>query len=461
MNTMTDTPNCHDAELEEVILGACLIERSAMPLIAGKVRPEMFYEEKHSEIFAALLSMHRDGKSIDIITVKNELAARGTLNAVGGPFHLASISSKVASSAHLEYHVLILRQLYTRREMRLGFQQLLAYSADESMDIDDLMVEAHQLLERLESECGTSDHLRSMDRLMEDTLTEVKARVDTGKEGVTGIPTGFTDLDNLTAGWQRGDLNILAARPSVGKTAFALHLARAAAMAGHHVVVYSLEMQGERLGDRWLLATTTDVDARHLKSGQLTPGELRQVHEASTELSRLPIHVDDHPVTSMDRVRSSARLLQSKGKCHMVILDYLQLCNMKSDQKNRNREQEVAQASRKAKLLAKELNIPVLLLSQLNRESDGRSDHRPELSDLRESGAIEQDADMVMLLYRPALYGKATDKKSTYPSDGLGIVIVAKHRNGETGEVYFHHNASMTKMEDYVPPMEWLMRNSK
>lgn len=458
---MTDTPNSHDAELEEVILGACLIERASMPLIADKVRPEMFYDEKHGEIFAALLSMYREGKSIDIITVKNELAARGKLDTVGGPCRLASISSKVASSAHLEYHVLILRQLYTRREMRLGFQQLLAYSADESMDIDDIMVEAHQLLERLESECGTNDHLRSMDRLMEDTVTEVEARAATGKEGVTGVPTGFTDLDALTAGWQRGDLNILAARPSVGKTAFALHLAQAAAMAGHHVVVYSLEMQGERLGDRWLLAATPDVDARHLKNGQLTPGELRQVHEASAELSRLPIHVDDHPVTSMDRVRSSARLLQSKGKCDMVILDYLQLCNMKSDQKNRNREQEVAQTSRKAKLLAKELNIPVLLLSQLNRESDGRSDHRPELNDLRESGAIEQDADMVMLLYRPALYGKATDKKSTYPSDGLGVVIIAKHRNGETGEVYFRHNASMTKMKDYVPPLEWLIRNSK
>lgn len=461
MNMMTDTPNSHDGELEEVILGACLIERASMPLIADKVRPEMFYDERHGEIFAALLSMHREGKSIDIITVKNELAVRGKLDFVGGPCRLASISSRVASSAHLEYHALILRQLYTRREMRLGFQRLLACSADESMDLDDIMVEAHRLLERLESECGAGDHLRSMDRLMEDTVAEVEVRAAAGKEGVTGIPTGFADLDALTAGWQRGDLNILAARPSVGKTAFALHLAQAAAMAGRHVVVYSLEMQGERLGDRWLLASTPDVDARHLRNGQLTPGELQQVHEASGVLSRLPIHVDDHPVTSMDRVRSSARLLQSKGKCDMVILDYLQLCNMKSDQKNRNREQEVAQASRKAKLLAKELNIPVLLLSQLNRESDGRSDHRPGLSDLRESGAIEQDADMVMLLYRPALYGRATDKKSTYPADGLGVVIIAKHRNGETGEVYFHHNASMTKMEDYVPPMEWLMRNSR
>ena len=232
-------------------------------------------------------------------------------------------------------------------------------------------------------------------------------------------------------------------------------------MAGRHVVVFSLEMQGERLGDRWLLAATEGVDPQHLRSGQLTPGEVRQVHEASAELSRLPILIDDHPMTSMDRVRSSARLLKSKNRCDMVIVDYLQLCDMRSDQKNRNREQEVAQASRKAKLLAKELDIPVLLLSQLNRASDGTIDHRPTLSNLRESGAIEQDADMVMLLCRPALYGKTVDKKSTYPTDGLGIVIIAKHRNGKTGEVYFHHNQSMTKLVDYIPPLEWLTRNAK
>ena len=429
MNMMTETTFSHDSDLEEAVIGACMIERAAMPLVVDKLRPEMFYEEKNLEIFAALQSMYRSAKSIDTITLKNELAARGKLDAVGGPYELLRISSKVSSSAHLEYHALILRQLHTRRIMRTGFQQLLAFSADESMDIDDILVEAHRLLEGLEDESGVADHLRSM--------------------------------DHVTAGWQRGDLNILAARPSVGKTAFALHLARAAAMAGRHVVVFSLEMQGERLGDRWLLAATEGVDPQHLRSGQLTPGEVRQVHEASAELSRLPILIDDHPMTSMDRVRSSARLLKSKNRCDMVIVDYLQLCDMRSDQKNRNREQEVAQASRKAKLLAKELDIPVLLLSQLNRASDGSIDHRPTLSNLRESGAIEQDADMVMLLCRPALYGKTVDKKSTYPTDGLGIVIIAKHRNGKTGEVYFHHNQSMTKLVDYIPPLEWLTRNAK
>ena len=334
-------------------------------------------------------------------------------------------------------------------------------AADETTDIDDTLADAHTLLDRLENECGTTEHLRSMLQLMDDTIKQIEARISSNKNGITGLPTGFSDLDRLTCGWQPGDEVVIAARPAVGKTSFALHLARAAASAGYHIAIFSLEMLGERLGDRWLLAATTNVNPDNVRSGQLTPSEQRQLHEAAAELSRLPIHIDDNPSVSMDYVRSSAKLLQSKGECDGVIIDYLQLCDMKSDRNNRNREQEVAQASRKAKLLAKELDIPVLLLSQLNRASDGSIDHRPTLSNLRESGAIEQDADMVMLLCRPALYGKTVDKKSTYPTDGLGIVIIAKHRNGKTGEVYFHHNQSMTKLVDYIPPLEWLTRNAK
>lgn len=462
---MAEILNPQDAELEEVILGACLIGREAMPMVADRLRPEMFYFDKNALIYAAMQVMYREGRQIDIITVKNELVARGKLDAAGGPYELTRISGRVASAVHLEYHVLILREKYLRREMILGFHKLLALAADETTDIGDTLVDAHNLLDRLEGECGTIEHLRDMDTLMDDTLQQVDARRASGSNGVTGISTGLADLDRLTSGWQRGDLNVIAARPAVGKTAFALHLARAAATAGHHVAVYSLEMQGERLGDRlgdrWLIAASPDVNARHLRSGQLTDDEVAQVRTAASELRVLPIHVDDHPVTSMDRVRSSARMLQSKGKCDLIILDYLQLCDMKSDQKNRNREQEVAQTTRKAKLMAKELNVPVLLLSQLNRGSDGRPFSRPILSDLRESGAIEQDADMVMLLYRPALAGIRTEPVSKYPSEHLGVVIVAKHRNGETGDVYFAHNPSMTKLGEYVPPTEWLMRNAK
>ena len=247
------------------------------------------------------------------------------------------ISSRVASSAHLEYHAEILKQKYIRREMILGCNKLLALACDESTDITDTLVDAHSLLDRLENEYGTTDHLRSMEQLMKDTVGQVETRVASNRDGVTGIPTGFTDLNRMTAGWQPGDEVIIAARPSVGKTAFALHLARTAATAGHQVLVYSLEMQGERLGDRWLLAACPEVNAEHLRTGQLNPTELRLVHETSAELAKLPIYIDDNASVSMDYIRSSAKLQQSKGQCALIIIDYLQLCDMKTEQHNRNR----------------------------------------------------------------------------------------------------------------------------
>lgn len=458
---MEEIWNPQDEEIEEAVVGACLIEREALPLIAGKIGPEVFYNEANRLIFSVMLSMSRAGKSIDILTVRSELEARGKLEAAGGAYNVTRLSGRVASGAHLEYHAAILKELYVRREAILGSHKQLATASDRSVDIADILVGMHNLVDHLEGTLNTTDHLRGMEQLMEDTLTQVEARVENNKCGVTGVPTGLADLDKMTAGWQPGDLIIIAARPSVGKTAFALHLARAAAGAGCHTVVFSLEMQGERLGDRWLLAATEDVEASHLRSGQLNTSELRQVREASVELAGLSIRVDDSPVVSMDHVRSVARMLQSKGECDLIILDYLQLCKMDAGHDNRNREQEVAQTTRKAKLMAKELNVPVLLLSQLNRMSEGRPDCRPQLSDLRESGAIEQDADMVMLLYRPALYNMKSESKSKYPSEGLGVAIVAKHRNGETGDIYFAHNPSLTKIGDYVPPMEWLMRNAR
>lgn len=393
---MAEILNPHDADLESVILGACLAESTAMVLVSGKLCPEMFYEAKYGEIFAALLAMHRAGKAIDIITVRAELAARGKLEFVGGAFELARLLGRVASSAHLEYHALILRGMYIRREMISGLHRLLAVAADETVDLGDALAGLHQLIEHLE-----------------------------------------------------------------GKTAFALHLALAAGRAGKQVLVNSLEMQGERLGDRWLCAQAASLDAGHLKSGQLSADEQQQALEAARQLSCLPVYVDDNPKASMDHIRSSALLQKSKGHCDLLIIDYLQLCDMKSEQKNRNREQEVAEASRKAKLIAKELDIPVILLCQLNRECEMRADKRPALSDLRESGAIEQDADVVMLLYRPALYGLTSERKSKFPSEGLGMVILAKHRNGETGDVYFGHNPTLTKIGEYEPTLEWMARNAR
>ena len=458
---MSEILNPHDDDLESVILGACLTETTAMVLVGDKLSPEMFYETKFGEIYAALLSMYHSGKAIDLVTVRAELASRGKLEAVGGAYELVRLAGRVASSAHLEYHALILRQMYIRREMIAGLHTLLASAADESVDLSDALADLHRLAGHLESGAVSNNCLRDMERLMQDTLEQMDKRVENNRNGITGIPTGLRELDRLTAGWQQGDLNIIAARPSVGKTAFALHLALAAGRAGKHVLVNSLEMQGERLGDRWLCAQAANVDAGHLKTGLLDAGERQQALEAARLLSALPVYVDDNPKMSMDHIRSSALLQKSKGRCDLLIIDYLQLCDMNTGQKNRNREQEVAQATRKAKLLAKELNVPVVLLCQLNRESEGRPGGRPELFHLRESGAIEQDADVVMLLYRPALARLTTDRESGYPTEGLGVVIVAKQRNGETGNAYFSHNPSLTKITDYTPPLEVLLKQAK
>ena len=439
-------------EIEEAIIGACLIEQGAIPLVADKLRPEMFYVLRHQVIYAAILAMYHAGIKIDILTVKEELSHRGKLEEAGGPF-----GSKVATSAHLEYHTQIVHEKYLRREMILGFNKLLACSLDETMDIDDSLVDAHNLLDRLEGEFGHNNHMRDMDELMTATMVEAEGRIANNKNGVTGL---LADLDRMTSGLQKGELVVVAARPGVGKTAFALHMARSAAMAGYAVAVYSLEMQGERLADRWLTAVS-EISARHWRSGTVSQQELVEARTTAADLKRLPIHVDDSTSVNMEHIRSSARLLQSQHACDAIIIDYLQLCDMTTGQNNRNREQEVAQATRKAKLLAKELNVPVVLLSQLNRESENRPAGRPELAHLRESGAIEQDADVVMLLYRPALARVTTDRESGYPTEGLGVVIIAKQRNGETGNVYFRHNPEMTKITEYVPPLEYMLKHAK
>lgn len=448
-------------ELEAAVIGALLTETQAMILIADKLSPEMFYDIRYQLLYAAICDMHQSGGCIDILTVKEEMSRRGQLDQVGGAYEITRLSGLVASSAHIEYHALIIQQKYLQRETIQGFSKLLASAADETMDIADTLADARQLLDRLEGELGYERRMQSMTQLMTNTLKEAEKRIECSKDGLTGIDTGLRELNKLTSGWQKGDLIIGAGRPGTGKTAIALHLARAAAQAGKHVVVFSLEMQGERLGDRLLVSAAPSLDATRWRSGQVDPNEWKQARQTASELSLLPILVDDTPNMTIDKLRAGARLLQSKGMCDFIIADYLQLMDMRTDQKNRNREQEVAQASRKAKLLAKELNVPVVLLSQLNREPDGRPYQRPELSHLRESGAIEQDADLVFLLYRPALARLTTEKESGYPSEGLGMMIVAKHRNGQTGNVYFGHNDSLTKIADYEPPYGWMHAHAK
>ena len=447
-------------DMEQAVLSACLIETTAMPLVSTKIRPEMFYEQRHQKVYDAMLHMSTHGTGIDILTVSEELRRRGELEQIGGPYFITQLSSHVANSTHLDYHLQVVHEKFIRRQLILGFNKLFALSADETMDLEDTLAEGHKLLENIEKEFGCNTNLRELKVLMADTMREAEGRINNNAAGITGVSTGLHDLDKLTAGWQKGDLNIIAARPSVGKTAFAMHLATAAAKAGRHTVVYSIEMAGERLGDR-LILSQANIDAEQWKSGQVDAWGLSEATKAASELGQLPMRIDDTGTAGMDYIRASARMLHSKGLCDVVFIDYLQLCEMKPDKQARNREQEVAMATHKAKLMARELNIPVILLSQLNRESENRPGRKPMLSDLRESGSIEQDADLVILLYRPAMAQLPTDKESGYPTDGLGIAIIAKHRNGQTGNVYFGHNKSMTRIADYTPPDAWISKNAE
>ena len=295
-------------EIEEAIIGACLIEQGAIPLVADKLRPEMFYVLRHQVIYAAILAMYHAGIKIDILTVKEELSHRGKLEEAGGPFGITQLSSKVATSAHIEYHAQIVHEKYLRREMILGFNKLLACSLDETMDIDDSLVDAHNLLDRLEGEFGHNNHMRDMDELMTATMVEAEGRIANNKNGVTGLPTGLADLDRMTSGLQKGELVVVAARPGVGKTAFALHMARSAAMAGYAVAVYSLEMQGERLADRWLTAVS-EISARHWRSGTVSQQELVEARTTAADLkpadTRRRQHIGQHGTYTFQRATAA------------------------------------------------------------------------------------------------------------------------------------------------------------
>ena len=441
--------NLEDSEIEEAIIGACLIEQDALPLVAEKLKPEMFYVEKHRIIFETLMEMFNDGKKIDILTVKDALFKKGKLDAIGGPYAIAQLSSKVASSAHLEYHAQILMQNYMRRAMVTKLSMLTAEANDPTIDIDDTMIKMQATIDNIGQEAGYYDHTRNMKDIVSATLKQAEKRAANNRNGVTGIPTGIKSLDQITCGLQNGDLIVLAARPSVGKSAFALNMALNAAKQGFPVAFYSLEMACERLCDR-MLVSLSSISPEGWRSGQYNEYERRKAIEALDGMTNYPISINDAAPMGMDRIRSNAHLLKAKGRCSMIVIDYLQLAqNIKQD-KWRNREQEVAEMSHKAKQIAQELNVPVVLLSQLNRAVEIRPDKRPELADLRESGAIEQDADVVLIIHRRELTRHSTEKsKSIDPSQG--ILIVAKQRNGPTGDVYFSHNPSMTRICDYVP----------
>jgi replicative DNA helicase len=424
-------------ELEEAVIGALMLEKDAYAIISDILKPGSFYDKTHELIFEAIQDLAMQQKPIDILTVVEQLKKKGELENVGGASYIAQLSQKVVSTAHLEYHARIVAQKALAREL-ISFSSEVANQAfDETIDVDDLMQSAESDLFEISQRNLKKDvtPINPIIREAIELMTEAAKRSD----GLSGLQTGFKDLDKITAGWQNSDLIIIAARPAMGKTAFVLSMAKNMAVNFNTpVALFSLEMSNVQLVNR-LIVNVTEISGEKIKSGQLQQHEWHQLDRKVKDLYDAPIFVDDTPSLSVFELRTKARRLVKEHKVKCIIIDYLQLMNA-SGMGTYSREQEVSTVSRSLKGLAKELNIPIIALSQLNRQvenrtsKDGIDAKRPQLSDLRESGAIEQDADIVCFIHRPEYYKIYTDAKGN-DLTGKAEIIIAKHRNGSTGDV--------------------------
>jgi replicative DNA helicase len=421
-------------ELEEAVLGALMLERDAISIVIEILEAESFYKDEHKLIYGAIRSLFEKSQPIDILTVTNELRAQGKLEFIGGAYYISELTNRIGSAANVEYHARIIAQKYILRkliEVSSGIQED-AY--DEMTDVFDLLDKAERELFSI-TEKNLRSSYESMGNLISQAITQIEEIRNT-TEGLSGIPSGFSDLDRLTSGFQRSDLVIIAARPGMGKTSFVMSLARNAAVDFKKpVAIFSLEMSSVQLVLR-LISSEAEIDASKLKNGQLEEHEWHQLHAKIAKLSEAGIYIDDTPALNVFELRAKCRRLKAQYGIEMVIIDYLQLmAGNKEGKQSMNREQEISTISRSLKGLAKELNIPVIALSQLSRQVEQRGGaKRPILSDLRESGSIEQDADQVMFIYRPEYYGLTEDEEGR-PVAGIAEIIVAKNRHGATDTI--------------------------
>ncbi|RKQ49024.1 primary replicative DNA helicase [Roseivirga pacifica] len=436
-------------DLEEAVLGALMLEKDALTNVIDILRPESFYKDAHKEIYQAIFDLFQDSEPIDILTVTNKLRTGGKLEMVGGPYYITQLTNKVSSAANIEYHARIIVEQSIKRE-------LIRISSEIQRDAFEDTTDVFQLLDRMEqalfdvSESNIRKEYDSMKNIMTQALEEIQARKD-HSDGLTGVPSGFTNLDRVTSGWQKSDMVIIAARPAMGKTAFVLSTIRNAAVDhGQPCAIFSLEMSSVQLVNR-LISGEAELESEKIKKGTLAEHEWAQLVHKTAKLTKAPIFIDDTPALSILELRAKCRRLKQQHDIQMIVIDYLQLMSgdsSKSGGGGGNREQEIASISRSLKNIAKELNVPVLALSQLSRAVETRGgDKRPQLSDLRESGSIEQDADMVMFLYRPEYYGITQDENGM-PMQGVGEVIIAKHRNGSLDTVQLKFIGKYTKFTD-------------
>jgi len=437
-------------ELEEAILGALMLEKDAYSLVGEILHPKSFYSKTHELIFSAIQSLAFQQKPIDMLTVIEQLRKDGVLEQAGGVSYIAELSQKVVSSAHIEYHARIVAQKHLAREL-ISFSSHVAGKAfDETIDVDDLMQEAEGQLFEISQQNVKKDvtHINPIIKEAFDLMREASKRTD----GLSGLPSGFKELDKITSGWQNSDLVIIAARPAMGKTAFVLSMAKNMAVNYNiPVSVFSLEMANVQLVNR-LIVNVSELPGEKIKNGQLLPYEWHQLDSKVNVLYDAPIYVDDTPSLSVFELRTKARRLVKEHKVKCIIIDYLQLMNA-SGMTFGSREQEVSVISRSLKGLAKELNIPIIALSQLNRGVENRTGQnihdakRPQLSDLRESGAIEQDADIVCFIHRPEYYKIYADEKGN-DLTGKAEIIIAKHRNGSTGDVLLEFKKEYARFQN-------------
>lgn len=433
-------------DLEEAVLGALMLEKDGIITIQDILKPEAFYSDIHKMVYKAIEELSMELKPVDLLTVTEKLKQKKQLKLVGGAQFLAQLTQRVASASHLEFHSTIIAQKFVQRELIRSSTEIQRRSYDESTDVTDLIDFAEQEIYKV-AEGHISREVQSSKHIWLKTIAAIEEATKHGGT-LNGVPTGFADIDRLTLGWQPSDLVIIAARPSMGKTALVLSMARNITVDYEKpVALFSLEMSSTQLMMR-LLVSESQLSSTDVRSGRLTPEQWAHLEKSTKPLADAPLFIDDTPALSIAELRSKARRLKSQHDIQLIIIDYLQLMTGNHDTRG-NREQEVSFISRSLKAIAKELNIPIIALSQLNRSVESRGgSKRPQLSDLRESGAIEQDADIVAFIHRPEYYGlnQTEDGQSTA---GLAEIIVAKHRNGATDNIKLRFRSEQARFTDF------------
>ena len=435
-------------DLEEAVLGAMMIDKKGVDEVIDILQSDAFYKDAHKHIFEAIFQLFTDSQPIDLLTVSSQLKKNAKLELAGGDFYLIQLTQKIASSAHIEFHSRIILQKYIQRSLIRISSEIIEESYDETTDVFDLLDKAESKLYEV-----TQGNIKRSSETAQSLVIQAKKRIEeiANKEGLSGIATGFDKLDKITSGWQPSDLVIIAARPGMGKTAFVLSMARNIAIDfGHPVALFSLEMSSVQLITR-LISSETGLSSEKLRTGKLEKHEWEQLSVKVKDLEKAPLFIDDSPSLSIFDLRAKARRLASQHGIKLIIVDYLQLMTAGGNGNGGgNREQEISTISRNLKALAKELEVPVIALSQLSRAVETRgSSKRPLLSDLRESGAIEQDADIVSFIYRPEYYKiEEWDDDEQSPTAGQAEFIIAKHRNGSLENIRLKFIGNLGKFDN-------------